>query len=363
MPYQLIKTSDADFLAPLAPGADSLLLSRFWESLAGREDFYLKKWQQHRLTPMIYWEISRNGWGSAFSPRVLQILKEDYASALGIASRQEAEVQEVVRSLQQGGIEVILLKGADLRHRVYEDPVLRLMGDMDLMIAPDSLSKGRDILVRMGYHPEFPPGNRYRKFKKNFSYYTNFYPPEGKILNLDLHWELHSRASPQRLTYAILSEAAPIIDYHGIPVKVLTSEHLLLHLSLHILDHALECTESDFEPAQGVLDLAWLLEKLPLRWPVFLREVGRFHCGPQLDFLLQEISRLAIDKVPANVLVVLRDRPSLAEGIFWNLQKAIHFVFRKVPSIHRLKPAWSTASVFFSFLTSHLKLVIWRSMI
>lgn len=355
MGINLIDYSEPEFLAPFICEADSSLLTRFWESLSEQEDFYLAKWRQHYLTPLLYWQILRQGWSGAFSRKLLEVLRKDFASALQAASRQEEEVRELLRAFQQAGIEVILLKGVDLRQRVYGDPALRIMSDIDLMIAKDSLTKAKEILVELGYSLEYSMESCYSKLKNKFSYYCKFDPPAEMILSLDLHWELYSLALLNRIPYEILNDSAQIIHYEGIPVKVLSPEHLVIHVSLHALDHSLDFPEDFSDLGQKVVDLAGILAKLPIDWPRFLSEVDRFHCNSQIYPVLQEFSTLAKGKIPQWVLDHLRDHPrSLAEKVLWNLQKSIHSCLDRISFTQKPRVVWEKASIFFSFFRSRL---------
>ena len=46
----------------------------------------------------------------------------------------EDEIRQVFMALGRAGVKVILLKGGDFRLRLYKDPALRPMLDMDLIM-------------------------------------------------------------------------------------------------------------------------------------------------------------------------------------------------------------------------------------
>ena len=58
-------------------------------------------------------------------------LRNDYVLALQAALQEEEEIKELLRALTKAGITPILLKGADLRLRVYGDPAVRPMADLE----------------------------------------------------------------------------------------------------------------------------------------------------------------------------------------------------------------------------------------
>ena len=98
-------------------------------ALEGWDLNYLERLRGHHLLPLIFREVARRGMEKELPRAVLAELREAYLLAFQKAAKQEAEIPQVLRALGRAGIEVIILKGADVRHRLYDDPAVRPMAD------------------------------------------------------------------------------------------------------------------------------------------------------------------------------------------------------------------------------------------
>jgi hypothetical protein len=101
------------------------------------------------------------------------------------------------------------------------------------------------------------------------------------------------------------------VDYQGIPVKVLSPEHLLIHLCLHNYD--------ELNQALRIVDLGLALQRLPLDWQLFLEDADRLGCQAPLYLILGELAQIFPQTVPSEVLTVLGNyHPSYFEKIALN---------------------------------------------
>ena len=131
-----------------------IIAARPEEALTHLDASSLKPLRYHRLTPWLYREVARKGWESYItSPSLLQDLRRDYMLALNISALQSEMTLRLVQRFSEHRIEVILLKGADLRHRLYGDPAARLMDDVDILIDRKDLPQARSLLRSMGFQP------------------------------------------------------------------------------------------------------------------------------------------------------------------------------------------------------------------
>jgi hypothetical protein len=294
-------------LLPLLQERDATAVRR---TLAGWDLPYLERLRRHRLLPLVFREVARRGLEKELPGEVLTRLREAYLLALKQAARQEAEIPPVLIALSKAGTEAIILKGADVRHRLYGDPAVRPMEDLDLLIPRFRLRQAEEILVQLGYLPlpEPRPG-----FTQRFENELTFRPSPGSCLKVDLHFEeLRSLGPVYRLPYARLAEWAQTRDLGGLEVRVLAPEHALLHLALHTFQ---DCTI--FGPfAISLIDLVLVLWRLPLDWDFFLEETARFRCQGPVYLMLRPLASLPGVAVPAEVLDSLGQyRPSLPERL------------------------------------------------
>ncbi|MDP3182428.1 MAG: nucleotidyltransferase family protein [Desulfobaccales bacterium] len=262
--------------------------------------------RQSRLTPWLYRQVTQHGWEDYLTTDLLKDLRQDYILELMAASRQEQEIYKVIGALVQAGITLILLKGADLRLRLYGDPAVRPMRDLDLLIAFEDLDRAQQALIDLGYriyptYKELRPG-----FRQRAGNAIHYVPPPDSHLLVDLHWEIAVILDFYRLPYAFLRQKAIPLQYQGLPVYVLSPEHTLIHLCLHLYHH--------FPLVTQTLDLALALVSLPVDWAKFLKEAARFKCQRPVYLMLQEVAPLLPQAPPPEVMASLaRYRPSFME--------------------------------------------------
>ncbi len=265
--------------------------------LRDHEPALLEVLRKNRLTPLLYKRLMQCGLMNMVSPALCRWLEHDYALALRNSLQQDQEALAVIQALTASGIDLILLKGADLRLRVYMDPTQRPMADLDLLISPSQIWQAKAAMGNLGYrlspHSLDPrPGYRQR-----FGHALDFYPKEGWYLAVDLHWRILAAGDFYRLSYSSLRPRAVPHDYHGSPVWLLAPEHLLLHLCLRVYND----TFSLF----FFIDLALAISKLNLDWSLFLHETTDFHCQYPAYIILRELARLCPRAVPGLVLAEL----------------------------------------------------------
>jgi hypothetical protein len=288
---------------------------------------------------LLYHELVRYGWQKAFSPWLLNELKIDYAGALRATSQQEEEMRNVLRHFQRQGMEVTLLKGADLRHRLYGDPASRPMIDADFLISAKMVSRAQRLLSDLGYELERPLADNSVRMKIKFSNELCFYPPPGKKLPIDIHWEIEAVARLYRISYENLSVQST--EYDGIKVRVLDPQHLLIHLCLHILNHP-RYGPNDLAMGLQIIDLAWALDRLSLDWSRFLKEVVRLRCGLPVYYALRSLSVLLPDLVPPRVMFSLANSCSswYEEPVLW-LWYGLGNLYHKFPWLEGYLPRFT----------------------
>jgi hypothetical protein len=294
------------------------------------------------LLPLIFREVARRGLEKELPRAVLVELRNAYLLALQEAAGQEAEIPQVLTALGRVGIEAIVLKGADVRHRLYDDPAVRPMADLDLLIPRPRLRQAEEILVQMGYLPlpEPRPG-----FVERFENEMTLRPLPGKCLRVDLHFgELRAFGPVYRLPHSRLAAWAQTLDLAGLEAKVLAPEHVLIHLSLHTFQDF-----TIFGPfAIPLIDLSLALARLPVDWDFFLAESARFRCQGPVYLMLRALTSLPGVAVPAEVLDCLGQyRPSWQERL--TLQR-LGYVSIHLSSLYRHRRLNDWAFFFWSKL-------------
>jgi hypothetical protein len=268
----------------------------------------LRLLQYHSLTPLLYRELLRRGLEINLDPSILQHLRNDYILALKEAARQDQEIFKIIRALNGAGIEFILLKGADLRMRLYGDSAVRPMADVDLLVSLDQVSHVNPILKELGLKLQPQCADPRPGFRELFRNELHFSPPQGGSLVVDLHWHLTGMANFYTLPFSRLQKMASSWSYCGQPVKVLCPEHAVINLALHALD--------ELHGAMQIIDLCLALYTMPLHWPTLRQEVTHLRCQLPVYLVLGELAQLLPGIVPSTVLEGLAAyTPSWAENL------------------------------------------------
>jgi hypothetical protein len=288
--------------------------------------------RRHQLTPWLYHTTMQRQWATELPPPVLATLRHDYALSLRAALQQEREISGVIQALAAAGVETTVLKGAELRYRLYGDPGVRTISDLDLLVSPAALARAEGALAGLGYHLYGEHQLRAAAWQQVGS--ENIYvPPPPLALLVDLHWETTSVFHYYRLPYEPLRQAALALDLYGAPVFVLAPEHTLIHLCLEACE--------DFPRLNLLLDLAVMLREAPVDWDRFLKAAAQFHCQRPVFLMLSLLSRFLPRQVPPPVMAALAEyRPTLIELAV--LHPRLRYLTLGLPSFwrHRNLQGW-----------------------
>jgi hypothetical protein len=281
----------------------------------------LEEMRRHGLSPWFYHSFKLQGYEGRLPHNLMEMLQQDFSINLLSAALQQNEIQTALTALATRGLDFILLKGVDLRQRVYRDPALRFMADLDLLMAPEDFSTAEEVLKSLGYRTY--QGYLDQRLRINE---VVFLPPAGKSLPLDLHWGITAAFHFYYLPYQPLRAEAVPVNYYGIPAFHLSPEHLLIHLCLHAYEHL--PTFSQF------LDLALVLSRLSINWPKVLRETSRFGCQAPVYLLLRELAPIVPGMVPVAALAQLAGyQPGWVERIV--LQRRLRYLTLALPFFYR----------------------------
>ena len=144
----------------------------------------------HRVAPLVYRALTDAG--AAVPAAGAAELKKAATDNAVSAFRYLAETRRLCDLLQQAGVPVRVLKGVPLSQRVFNDPSLRHVGDIDLLIAPGMEETADRILLADGFRRSDPAARltpaRRRSWRRHGKDYTYFADRSG--FELDLHWRL-----------------------------------------------------------------------------------------------------------------------------------------------------------------------------
>lgn len=155
--------------------------------------------------------------------------------------RYYGELRTLLGRLNHRGIPAILLKGIHLAEKIYRNPGMREMNDMDILFRREDLKAAWEILTEMGYSSDkklhFEPAEASGTTHQipTVTRHSHHLPPLLKedVAALEIHWNITRPGRSYSIEPDELWEHAEPVTVAGEKARVLDPEDLLLHLCLH----------------------------------------------------------------------------------------------------------------------------------
>ena len=250
------------------------------------------------LAPYIYYRLNEFELTPSVPEEIRDVLRESTLFSLQSNVRKFQDLEGILKALNKAGIPSIPIKGAHLAALVYDDPSMRAMVDIDLLIKLDDLGDAAEIMQRQGYTPI----REYDAQKDAAKHYhlPAFTKPHSTPV--ELHWTITYPTSRLKIDPSGLWDGAQPGTIADQPVLVLSPEDALLVLSLHL------CREDFRLGLKPLIDISQVLHRYPdnIGWERLIQQVdlwGIHKCLYLTFYLLQEL--LGVD-VPEKVLAELR---------------------------------------------------------
>jgi hypothetical protein len=279
--------------------------------LAADRDQLIDMAVRHGLAGLFYRNFQKAGLLEALASHQRERLRQCYYSTVRFNLLLIQDFTAIRERLIRQGIEVVLLQGMDLLHRVYEDVGLRPLTDIDLWVPESGLPGLENILTGQGYRsdPLYP-----LTFRKG-----------ATVLDIHTHilWAERIRARALLLDQDqdLVRQRTEPAAFKTPQIRRLDPYDCLIYLSLHLLKH-------------NVSRLIWLadIRNLVADWTAAewhalfdrARLLGQQKCIAQTFFLLESLldwqlppdiqtRRVPLNPVEKKVLRLRRKRESLPE--------------------------------------------------
>jgi hypothetical protein len=141
---------------------------------------------------------------------------------------QDVATAEAVSALEVQGIRAILLKGAAIAARLYDNPIERSYGDGDLLVDPARYEEAAGVLKGLGYVDALGD------VREAHIYHGRSFCRRASTI--DLHWRLPA-TSDGALTWATLGAGTRRLTVGGREIEVLGDAALALVISCHVVHH------------------------------------------------------------------------------------------------------------------------------
>ncbi|MBN2302213.1 MAG: nucleotidyltransferase family protein [Lentisphaerae bacterium] len=226
----------------------------------------------------------------------VRTLKNTYMNTLARNTIYLARLNAIDAAMS--GTEFILLKGAYLASSVYQSPGLRRFSDIDILVHPSDVRNAIQKLDTLGY---VPCGNRSFADKPAISQYLNSISlnsiaPEQPAVHL--HWHLVNSMLPNNKVEMINMQTIWNSSWRtGNQWRILSPEHLILHLAAHAMKHS-------YDRLILVRDIAEVLshESDVIDWDSLLRDAIEFGLRMPVYYALLIMRNQLGMKIPADVM-------------------------------------------------------------
>ena len=195
----------------------------------------------HGVLPILYRALRDRD--AEVPDAVLQQLKlEYYANVLRNELAQQL-AGEICRALGAERIPVILLKGIALIRTLYDDPGLRRLSDIDLLVDARDVERASAQLQRIAVEPV---GTQETGRGPLCDLHRVYLRPDLRSLPVELHWRLYEGYQPYAFDLTeVWAQRRPLASAHD-GACTMSFEHELAHLCLHLDRHAV--TYRSFAP-------------------------------------------------------------------------------------------------------------------
>lgn len=198
------------------------------------------------LAPLLWWQKYPT------LPKVAPQLAgyQSYLRNTFIYAQLRRELSNIIGATSKAGIPVIALKGVLLAETLYDNPGLRAIGDLDLLVHFEDLAPMIELLQGLGWQPRPYQDDRATiNITERHTLAAEWQPGEWSFIHpkgymVDLHWHLIPapwlRKSYKLSMQAFWQSAIPVALPEFPGVLELTPVHTLIYLCLHLAQHGLQ---------------------------------------------------------------------------------------------------------------------------
>ena len=213
------------------------------------------------------------------------------------------QTAHMTRRLAEHEIPVMLLKGAHLARFTYADAGMRNMADVDLMVPRERLADAERVFLSEGYGPT--PRPNIEQFCSWSNHLAKLRKPGSP--EVEIHWGLERPTSPFRIDIEGLWARSRAAELEDVPVRLLSVEDLLLHLTLHVSYH------HGFQRSavKGLVDVHVVVARHApdIDWSLLTERSREWDAGSFLYATLCLSTQILGTPVPQNVLARLPHDP------------------------------------------------------
>jgi hypothetical protein len=273
---------------------------------------------RHFVTPLLYHRLQARGLIDGVPPGPRQQMRDLYYLSMKRGVRLSARLAQVLRAGHDLGVPAIALKGAYLAERVYENPAVRPMTDVDLLVRREAVPPVERCLVDLGYTRENDEESA------EICAHVVYVMPRDRW-RVEVHWHIEGwntldhQPSPLAVDVDGLWRRAERTTLVGVECLALAPEDLLLHLCVHLSAHHGFCSNG----IRSLCDIAEVARHFgaDLNWDD-VRDRARVWGAANCVYVCLRLARdYLAAPVPDAVLTGLPATPCPPEVLDWALAR------------------------------------------
>ena len=257
-----------------------------------RWDAFLHRTEEHQVLPLIYRSLRAlefPGVPSEVQANVKEAFRLNAVRNMLFA----AELERLLRILEEAGVRVIPLKGVTLADSLYGDPAMRACSDIDILIPAGDALRVRLLILAQGYTSPFS-----EDFFAKHQFHTSADCPllaerGGLSYFLELHWTLLQHSSKDSEAMRDLWQEALPHTFFGVEAHDLTPEWNFIYLAYHAAYHK-------WQTLKWIADINDLCATGSIKWNIVREKAARFDLDLIVGSTLTVCSELFGTPVPAN---------------------------------------------------------------
>jgi hypothetical protein len=199
--------------------------------------------RQLGVSPLLFKHLSKKGNARNVPDETMLSLRKSYVNHLGRSFKLNKEIEDILSIMNRSNIPVVLLKGAFLAKHIYGDIALRPMGDIDILVREGDSEIVQERLTEIGFKKStsYHASNFHENLlNKEAGHLTPMYKPKACPVEIHFNTFAGFRYSPADME--AVWQTAEIANFNGFQMKCLSPEYQLIHLCLHLYNHAIPVT-------------------------------------------------------------------------------------------------------------------------
>jgi hypothetical protein len=242
---------------------------------------------RHRVLPLLHHRLRAANAVAAAPSAIRARLHDTYVESALRAAVLRREAAGVLRTLEARGIPTLVLKGMHLAAEVYPEPALRSMADVDIMTPRGDLAMAEQVFLELGYGPTPRPDIEAWCARSN-----HLDKLQRKNFTFEVHWHVERPGSPFKIPIGDLWSRARPIRIDGVSTLALSTEDLLIHLSLHVSYHHRYARA----PLKALLDVAAVITRFgeEIDWEALCARANAWGAG-RFVFSTLELARVVLN--------------------------------------------------------------------